>query len=98
MNRLMVYSGRSGGDGSGEAATGKFTVTVAVTDLVGFKPEGEWAPSVASVDSVLDPYNVLLALTYCHHVVHLDPIHKVRLWCRSTLRRCLRREPAKSGE
>jgi hypothetical protein len=36
---------------------------------------GEWAPSVDIADSVLDPYNGLLALTYCHHFVHLDPIH-----------------------
>ena len=38
---------------------------------------GEWAPSVASADSVVDPYIASLALTYCDHFVHLDPIHQV---------------------
>jgi hypothetical protein len=36
---------------------------------------GEWAPSAASVHSVLDLCNVWLALTYCLHFVHLDPIY-----------------------
>jgi hypothetical protein len=51
---------------------------------------GEWAPSVASVvsaDSVVDPYNASLALTYCDHFVHLDPIHQVLL-CRTRGTHC----------
>jgi hypothetical protein len=32
-------------------------------------------PSVTSVNSELDPFTAWLVLTYCHHFVHLDPIH-----------------------
>jgi hypothetical protein len=31
--------------------------------------------SVTSVNSELDPFTAWLVLTYCHHFVHLDPIH-----------------------
>jgi hypothetical protein len=48
---------------------------------------GEWAPSVASAESVVDPYIASLALTYCHHFVHLDPIPQVLYipYCTHTL-------------
>jgi hypothetical protein len=47
-------------------------------DKGGTNGPGEWAPSVAGADSVLvlDPYTAWLALTCCHHFVHLDPIHQ----------------------
>jgi hypothetical protein len=38
--------------------------------------QGEWAPSVLSADSILDPYIAWLALTCCHHFLHLEPNHK----------------------
>jgi hypothetical protein len=41
----------------------------------GSKRRGEWAPSAANVDSVLDPDIAWLALTCCCHFLHLDPIH-----------------------
>jgi hypothetical protein len=50
---------------------------------------GEWAPSAVSVveevsglqvqpvHTVLDPYIACLALTYCRHFLHLNPIHHI---------------------
>jgi hypothetical protein len=55
-----------------DAKEGAYSVT---KHSVNVSTPGEWAPSVASVHSVLDLYNVRLALTYYLHFVHLDPIH-----------------------
>jgi hypothetical protein len=44
-------------------------------------PQGEWAPSVASADSVVDPYSHtmphLLSLTVITLCTYLHPIYKV---------------------
>jgi hypothetical protein len=41
---------------------------------------GGWAPSVASADSVLDPYIAWLALAYSLHCVHLNPLVAAGGW------------------
>jgi hypothetical protein len=45
---------------------------------------GEWDPSVASAQSVLDSYIVWLVLTCCCHFVHLEPNLQ---YCRKTTRK-----------
>jgi hypothetical protein len=52
----------------------KYVMTKLYT--VAFDDPGEWPPSVVSAASVLDPYIASLALTYCDHFAHLDPIHQ----------------------